>query len=185
METRWLYTTSENLPYLRETAKDTCLIPMGGIQTHQSGMPVGMSVLQAKELAWNVSQEETVCVFPEFALGDVPSGHEDGKEGSIVLPVETEMLLLEQLCHQIARNGFKKIVILNCHSDNHHWLSAFLKKIENHPHKFVVMFISVKEEEQADAVEKVAKAIKFIKEDNELIDWHNRLWSLTNDDNLL
>lgn len=29
METRWLYTTSENFPTLREAAGRTCVMPMG------------------------------------------------------------------------------------------------------------------------------------------------------------
>ncbi len=29
METRWLYTTSENFTALREAAPDTCVIPIG------------------------------------------------------------------------------------------------------------------------------------------------------------
>ena len=185
METRWLYTTSENFHKLRVAAKDTCVIPMGCIQKNELGIPVGESVLLANEIALLASQQETVCVFPEFAFGDVPLGPNEAYPGSIVLPVETEMLLLEQLCYQIARNGFKKIGILNCHSDNQVWLSAFLKKIENKPHDFVVMNIPVKHDEQSIMVEKAVKAIRFIKEDKELIRWHDRLWSLTKEENLL
>lgn len=184
METRWLYATSENFHKLREAAKDICVIPMGCIQKNELGVPVGKSVLLANEIALLASKQETVCVFPEFAFGDVPLGPDEAYPGSIILPVETEMLLLEQLCHQIARNGFKKIAILNC-SENQVWISAFLKKIENKPHDFVVMNIPIKKEEQSAMVEKAVKAIKFIKEDEELIRWHNRLWNLTKEENLL
>ena len=57
--------------------------------------------------------------------------------GSITLSVETEMLLLDELCEQISRNGFKKIMICNGHGGNTPWLSTFLRKLANKKHDFV------------------------------------------------
>ena len=53
------------------------------------------------------------------------------------------MLLLEQLCEQISRNGMKKILIFNAHGGNKVWLSTFLRKMYNTKHDFVVGVIFV------------------------------------------
>ena len=41
METRWLYTTSENFPALVEASAKTCVIPMGCVEKHGLHLPLG------------------------------------------------------------------------------------------------------------------------------------------------
>lgn len=138
METRWLYVTSENFPALREASKEVCVIPMGCVEKHGLHLPLGTDILQASGIAYEASKMETFCVFPDFTFGDVPENYPNMPAGSITLPLETEMLLLEQLCEQIARNGFKKILIFNYHGGNGPWLNTFLRKLENKPHNYVL-----------------------------------------------
>ena len=146
METRWLYTTSENFPALREEAKGVCVIPMGCIEKHGVHLPLGVDVFEAEELSYRASQLETVCVFPTFVFGDVPENYPTMPAGSVTLPVDTELLLLERLCEQIARNGFKKIVIFNAHGGNKELLNVFLRKLENKAHDYVVVVVHMMSE---------------------------------------
>ena len=143
METRWLYHTSETFPQLVEESKGVCLIPMGCVEKHGLHLPLGTDCFEAEETAYRASQLETACVFPTFTFGDysiagpiTPEGFTP--PGTITIPVETEMLLLEQLCEQICRNGMRKILILNGHGGNVTWLSTFLRKMYNKKHDFVV-----------------------------------------------
>lgn len=142
METRWLYVTSEEFPKLREASKDVCVIPMGCVEKHGLHLPLGSDIMEAEAITYAASQLEPFCVFPNFTFGDVPENYPNMPPGSITLPVETEMLLLEQLCEQIARNGFKKIVVFNHHGGNKPWLNTFLRKLENKPHDYVLMFMN-------------------------------------------
>ena len=142
LETRWLYTTSENFPALVEASKGVCVIPMGCVEKHGLHLPLGADILQASHIVQMAAELEPVCVFPDFTFGDVscnapvkPSGWMPA--GSITLSVETEMLLLEELCEQISRNGFKKILICNGHGGNIPWLNTFLRKLTNRKHDFV------------------------------------------------
>ena len=137
METRWLYTTSENLPKLREESKDTCVIPMGCIEKHGLHLPLGTDIIEASGVAFAGSQLETVTVFPDFIFGDVPCNSPAMPCGSITLPLEMEMDLLEILCEQIARHGYKKILVLNGHGGNGSWLAAFSRKLTNKKRDFV------------------------------------------------
>ena len=156
METRWLYVTSENLPALREESKEVCVIPMGCVEKHGLHLPLGTDILHASHIAHEASKLETFTVFPDFTFGDVPENYPNMPAGSITLPLETQMLLLEQLCDQIARNGYKKIAIYNGHGGNGMWLNAFLRKLENKPHDYVVVRINL----ELQAPHKMAQKIE-------------------------
>lgn len=137
METRWLYTTSENLPELCKASKNTCVIPMGCVEKHGLHLPLGQDIIQGSYLAHMASKLETVCVFPDFIFGDVPGKVPKSLPyGSIAIPLETQMLLLEQLCVQIRDNGFKKIIVVNAHGGNSSWLSAFSRNLYNRDYDF-------------------------------------------------
>ena len=142
METRWLYTTSENFARLREASGGTCVIPMGCIEKHGLHLPLGTDILKGSRLAYMASQLETACVFPDFTFGDTPFGaHAERPEGSICLDVRTQMLLLEQLCDEIAANGFRKILVVNSHGGNVAWLDTFARNLGTRPHNYVFGYI--------------------------------------------
>ena len=144
METRWLYNTPETLLTLREESKNTCIIPMGCVEKHGLHMPLGTDIIHASHLAYMASQLEPVCIFPDFIFGDVPEGDPNMPMGSITLPLETEMLLLEQLCEQIVRHGFKKIAVLNGHGGNNSWLNTFMRYLTSKKRDFVLVVINLK-----------------------------------------
>ena len=145
METRWIYTSSHNFPKLREEAGRTCVIPMGCIEKHGLHDPLGTDIIKASHIAYKASQIETVCVFPDFTFGDTPFGpHTKRPEGSICLDVRTQMSLLEQLCDEIARNGFKKILFLNSHGGNWPVLSYFLRCQEYAKKDYATMYTNVR-----------------------------------------
>lgn len=134
METRWLYRTSGDFCELREAAKGVCVIPMGCVEKHGLHDPLGLDILKISHLVYEASKLETVCVFPDFTFGDLPGLYLP--DGTVSIPLETQMLLLEQLCDSIARNGFHKILIADGHGGNKFWLSAFLRNIKNKHHDF-------------------------------------------------
>ena len=144
METRWLYTTSQDFPELCEKSAKTCVIPMGCIEKHGVHLPLGIDILQANRIAYMASQLETVCVFADFTFGDVPGKVPyTAPPGNITLPLETQMLLLEQLCLQIRDSGFEKILVLNGHGGNNSWLTSFSRNLVNRGYDFTFAFAHV------------------------------------------
>ena len=156
METRWLYTTSEEFEVLRDEAKGTCIIPMGCVEKHGLHLPLGTDILQASHITYMASQMETVCVFPDFTFGDIAENTPTAPAGNVMMPVELEMQLLEQLCEQISRNGFKKIMIYNGHGGNVSWLSTFLRKMANRERDYVVVNVNIK----CDIMGRLARTLK-------------------------
>lgn len=149
METRWIYKTTSNFAELREESKNVCVIPMGCVEKHGLHMALGCDIIMASNIAYSASQLETCCVFPDFTFGDLPNNapiEADGgtmSEGNITIPVEMELQLLDTLCHQISRNGYKKILIYNCHGGNRSLLNTFQRMLNNKKRDFVVGVVSV------------------------------------------
>ena len=143
METRWMHVTSEDFPNLVKESKEVCLIPMGCIEKHGLHLPLGTDVFEASHITYLASQIETACVFPDFTFGDVPEAAPTMPAGSITIPMDLEMQMLEVFCEQIARNGFKKILICNAHGGNTGWLSVFLRKMTNKKRDFVCAIFNI------------------------------------------
>ena len=78
-----------------------------------------------------------MVVFPDFTFGDVQGLYD--KKGSIVLTVELEQELMKQLCAEIARNGFKKILLFNSHGGNKFWLFNFLRSTKHDKKDYAVL----------------------------------------------
>ena len=138
METRWLYTSSPDLKDLCEKSKGVCVIPMGCIEKHGLHLPLGADIIQASTIAYRASQLETCAVFADFTFGDIQSNSPTSPPGTISIPLELEMDLLEVLCEQVARWGFHKILIYNGHGGNLPWLNVFLRTRARKKRNYVV-----------------------------------------------
>lgn len=149
METRWIYKTSYNFAELREESKNVCVIPMGCIEKHGLHMAVGCDIIMATNIAYEASQIETFCVFPDFTFGDLPTGApivaKGGtmSEGNITIPISMQMDILEVLCDQISRNGYNKILVYNCHGGNTSWLNTFQRMLKGKKKDYVVGIVQV------------------------------------------
>ena len=131
METRWSYTTSENFDKLIEESKGVCVIPMGCLEKHGLHLPVGTDIMLASTITYMASQLETFCVFPDFTFGNQGSPKNPPK-GTIALSGDLMYRTLVELCKNISRCGFKKIVIFNGHGGNYGILSHFSSHISDY-----------------------------------------------------
>ena len=111
-----------------------CVIPIGCTEVHGQHLPLGTDYFQARAFAEAAAEKEEVVIFPTgFWLGDVGGTHaiknpaEAGKSGYISISPQLQMLALTEICGEIARNGFRKILILNYHGGNVAMLDYFLR----------------------------------------------------------
>ena len=155
METRWTHRTSGDFSCLRDASCGTCLIPMGCVEKHGLHMALGTDTLVASRIAYMASQIETVTVFPDYIFGDVPERRNEHTDGTLTLPVETQFLILEQLCDQIYINGFRKILIYNAHGGNSSWLAAFIRNLDNKNKKYTVASVFVEEQAPHEMAKKL------------------------------
>ena len=130
-----------------EKCGGVCVIPFGCLEKHGQHLPMGTDTFIANDVAALAQEMEEVMVFPTAMwLGDVscfkladPPG-EQRMRGCIALSPELLMRTLEELCDEISRNGFKKIVILNTHGGNVPLLNYFLRAQAYKKHDYATMW---------------------------------------------
>ncbi len=120
---RWEELTGDQFPEAVQNSKGVCLLPLSCIERHGHHLPLGTDLFIGRELCQRAAQLETAVVFPDFIFTQIfEARHVPGTVG-----IEPELIirLLEATCREIARNGFKKIVIVNAHGGNEHLIYYF------------------------------------------------------------
>lgn len=131
---KWEYLREEEFDDAIARSGGLCVIPLGCLEKHGQHLPVGTDSLKAMKLAEQAAELEDVVIFPGgMWLGDV-AGYKtvtDPKaarlRGGIGINPQTLFTVLEELCDEIARNGFRKILLLNSHGGNVSLLAQFVR----------------------------------------------------------
>ena len=129
----WEFLSSDEMAADIEKSGGLCILPIGCTVRHGPHMPLGTDSLEVKAHVELAATIEDVVIFPTAMwLGDMIGihGHPRSTEvnhGAISLNPHTLLTILEELCDEIARNGFRKILIVNCHGGNSSVLNYFLR----------------------------------------------------------
>ena len=108
-------------------SKGLCIVPVGCLEKHGQHLPVGTDVIHITEIAKRVSEKEPVCIFPTMYFGEKTGAGEF--RGTVIFSQELRQQILKETCSEIARNGFKKILLYNGHGGNVDMLSAFSRSV--------------------------------------------------------
>lgn len=128
----WEFLRSDEMPDAIKRSKGLCIIPIGCTEKHGEHLPLGTDSLQVKVHVDMATEIEDAVVFPCTAwLGDMLDNHHfdypERNHGCISLSPHTLLTVLEELCDEIAKNGFTKILFVNCHGGNTQMLDYFLR----------------------------------------------------------
>ncbi len=122
MEIRWEHLTPTEFKKLAKE-EQVCILPIGSLERHGEHMPFGSDGIAAHTIACRAAEKEPCVVFPPYWFGQV---HEASCfAGTVNFPSDLLIKMLETLLDQIARNGFKKILIVSGHGGNNDWLHYF------------------------------------------------------------
>ena len=117
-----------------EKCGGVCVIPLGCLEKHGQHLPMGTDTFIANDVCAMAAEMEEFMIFPTamwlgdvscFKLADKPG--DQRMRGCIALSPELLLMTLRELCDEISRNGFKKILILNTHGGNVPFLTYFLR----------------------------------------------------------
>src|SRR5689334_698828 len=92
-------------------SQGTCLLPFGIIEKHGPHLPLGTDLLDVRYAALHAAEQEYVVVFPEYYFGQIFEAK--SQPGTIAYSSELQLELLQQTTDEMARNGCKKIIIVN------------------------------------------------------------------------
>jgi len=125
-------------PDIEEASKRDliAILPIGSIEIHGPHMPVGTDSIAVYTIAKLAAEKEESVVLPPLYYAYVPENRHF--PGTISLTAKTLLSLLEEICSEISRNGFKKILIVNGHGGNTQILRVFLKETLHKKRDYVV-----------------------------------------------
>jgi creatinine amidohydrolase len=119
-----------------QQAKGTCLLPFGILEKHGPHLPLGTDLLNVRYASLQAVAQEYAVVFPEYYFGQIfEAKHEPG---TVAYSMEMQLRLLQETTNEMARNGCKKIIIVNGHGGNEHLLPYFAQGQLDTPHDYVV-----------------------------------------------
>lgn len=122
---RWDELTASDWPQALEKSGGTAILPIGILEKHGPHAPIGSDLIQVREWAARATKQEYAVVFPDYFYGQINEAKHE--PGAFALPSRLVWDLLDATCDEIARNGFKKILIINGHGGNPNLLHYFVQ----------------------------------------------------------
>ena len=129
-----------------EKSGGLCVIPIGCTEKHGQHLPVGTDYMEAITIVKEAAKLEDVVILPVGAwLGEVSCFHSFKDPGAVKLrgcigiKQSTILTVLEELCDEAARNGFRKVLLVSNHGGNGPILSHFLRCQSYEPKPYATM----------------------------------------------
>jgi creatinine amidohydrolase len=135
---RWDELTASDWPRAMERSGGVAILPIGVLEKHGPQAPIGSDLIHVREWAARATKTEYAVVFPDYFYGQIYEARH--QPGTFALPSRLIWDLLDATCEEIARNGFKKILIINGHGGNPNFLRFFVQAQLEKRRDYVVYF---------------------------------------------
>jgi creatinine amidohydrolase len=136
--TRWDELTASDWPIALEKSNYTCILPIGILEKHGPHAPIGSDLIHVREWSARATKKEYAVVFPDYFYGQINEAKH--QFGTFSLPSKLVWDLLDATCQEIARNGFKRIVIVNGHGGNPELIRYFIQSQLERKREYAVYF---------------------------------------------
>jgi creatinine amidohydrolase len=133
---KWEELTAADFRLAIQQSHGTCLLPFGILEKHGPHLPLGTDLLNVRYASLRAVDQEFAVVFPEYYFGQIfEAKHEPG---TVAYSMEIQLKLLQETTDEMARNGCKKVIIVNGHGGNEHLLPYFAQAQLDRPHDYVI-----------------------------------------------
>jgi len=140
LSAHWEELTGADFVEAIKRSQGTCVLPFGLLEKHGPHLPLGPDLLDVRYAALQAAAKEYTVVFPEYYFGQIfEARHEPG---TIAYSRDLQLALLQETTDEMARNGCKKVVIVNGHGGNGSLLPYFAQSQLAKPHDYVVYVYS-------------------------------------------
>ena len=137
---RWDELVASDWSKALQQSDSTCILPIGILEKHGPHAPIGSDLIHVREWAARATKKEYAVVFPDYFYGQINEARH--QPGTFSLPPTVVWDLLDATCTEIARNGFKKIVIINGHGGNPNLLQYFVQTQLDKKRDYAVYFFT-------------------------------------------
>ena len=143
LSVHWEELTAGDFRQAIQRSQGTCLLPFGLLEKPGPHLPLGTDLLNVRYAALHAAEQEFAVVFPEYYFGQIfEARHEPG---TIAYSTHLQLELLQETTDEMARNGCKKVIIVNGHGGNENLLPFFAQTQLEKPHDYVVYVLGLVE----------------------------------------
>src|SRR6202789_4678090 len=136
LSVHWEELTGPDFIEAIKRAQGVCLLPFGIIEKHGPHMPLGTDLINVRYAALHAAENQYAVVFPEYYFGQISEARHE--PGTIAYSRDLQLALLQATPDEMARNGCKKIIIVNGRGGNESLLPYFAQTQLDKPHDYVV-----------------------------------------------
>ncbi len=98
------------------------VLPVGSIEAHSDHLPLGNDTFKIERACLEAARIEEAVILPPLYYTDVKPMKLHC--GAIDMDVRVILKLVEKICDEVGRNGFRKILIASGHGGNGHWMGV-------------------------------------------------------------
>ena len=124
-----------------ERSGGVCGLVVGCIEHHGKHLPLGQDVYHAAGVAELAADKEPIVLFPHMYFGEKTGAGEF--LGTVMFSAQLRFDILKESCEEIARNGFKKIILINGHGGNTAMLNNFARSVLAEKKDYMVLVYDV------------------------------------------
>jgi creatinine amidohydrolase len=136
LSVKWEELTAEDFQSALKQSQGTCLLPFGIIEKHGPQLPLGTDLINVRYASEQAAAEEYAVIFPPYFYGQIFEAKH--QPGTLAYSAKMQLELLQETTDEMARNGCKKILIVNGHGGNNNLLPFFAQVQLATPHDYVV-----------------------------------------------
>jgi creatinine amidohydrolase len=123
----WEELSSKGIANAVKDCEKVCILPIGVLEKHGDHLPLGTDMYIARAVAEAAAELCPAVVFPYYYLGQIAEAVHVA--GTIAPSHRLIMDALLEMCDEIHRNGFQKILLLNGHGGNLYFLPFFAQML--------------------------------------------------------
>ena len=133
---KWEELTGPDFIQAIHQSQGVCLLPFGILEKHGTQLPIGTDLINVRYATLQATKQEYAVVFPPYYFGQIAEARH--QPGTVSYSAKIQMELLQATTDEMARNGCKKIVVVNGHGGNESFLPYFAQSQLDSPKDYIV-----------------------------------------------
>lgn len=152
----WEELSAKSFPDCIKASGGVCVLPVGVLEKHGNHLPVGTDMFTGQAVCKKAAELETAVVFPYYFFGQIAEARHF--TGTISASHRLIMDALLEMCDEIHRNGFDKIIIVSSHGGNGFFLPFFAQQMPELDREYSVYtcFVADVTREQEEKINKIS-----------------------------
>ncbi len=124
---QWELLTAPRLLKARDDSGGVAVLPIGSLEKHSEHLPTGIDTIAVHRKCVAAAEREPAVVLPPLFYTNVI----EMKNNIGAVPLDTMVLfrMVENILDEVARNGFRKIILVSGHGGNRYWLPLLMQHL--------------------------------------------------------